>query len=163
MPPELRPAKLPRPPDPPLAVAWTVTESPEVLLALAEAVAIPPGAPSAPAPAMPAPAALPPNGAPEAVLAPPPESAVVLDPAVAYLMTSMLESVVREGTARALPSLGFAAPAAGKTGTTNDGRDAWFVGYTTSLLAGVWVGRSEERRVGKECYQPCRSRWSPYH
>jgi penicillin-binding protein 1B len=79
--------------------------------------------------------------------APPPESAVVLDPAVAYLMTSMLESVVREGTARALPSLGFAAPAAGKTGTTNDGRDAWFVGYTTSLLAGVWVGDDRNRAL----------------
>ena len=63
-----------------------------------------------------------------------------MDPAVAYLMTSLMTSVVREGTARALPSLGFSAPAAGKTGTTNDGRDAWFVGYTTSLLAGAWVG-----------------------
>ena len=69
-----------------------------------------------------------------------PESSAVMDPAVAYLMTSLMTSVVREGTARALPSLGFSAPAAGKTGTTNDGRDAWFVGYTTSLLAGAWVG-----------------------
>jgi penicillin-binding protein 1B len=70
----------------------------------------------------------------------PPESKPVLDPAVASLMTSLLESVVTEGTARSLTLLGFKAPAAGKTGTTNDGRDAWFVGYTSSLLAGVWAG-----------------------
>jgi penicillin-binding protein 1B len=77
----------------------------------------------------------------------PPESAVVMDPAVAYLMTSLMRSVVREGTARALPSLGFTAPAAGKTGTTNDGRDAWFIGYTTSLLAGAWVGDDRNRAL----------------
>lgn len=75
----------------------------------------------------------------------PPESRAVLDPAVASLMTSLLESVVREGTARSLPLLGFSAPAAGKTGTTNDGRDAWFVGYTSSLLAGVWAGDDSNR------------------
>lgn len=79
--------------------------------------------------------------------APPPESAVVLDPAVAYLTTSLLEGVVKEGTARSLRALGFDAPAAGKTGTTNDGRDAWFVGYTTSLLAGVWTGADDNRAL----------------
>ena len=79
--------------------------------------------------------------------APPPESSVVLDPAVAYLTTSLLRGVVQEGTARALPKLGFSAPAAGKTGTTNDGRDAWFVGYTTSLLAGVWTGADDNRAL----------------
>jgi membrane carboxypeptidase/penicillin-binding protein len=79
--------------------------------------------------------------------APPPESAVVLDPAVAYLTTSMLESVVKEGTARSLKALGFDAPAAGKTGTTNDGRDAWFVGYTSSLLTGVWTGADDNRAL----------------
>lgn len=79
--------------------------------------------------------------------APPPESAVVLDPAVAYLTTSLLESVVKEGTARALKALGFDAPAAGKTGTTNDGRDAWFIGYTSSLLTGVWTGADDNRAL----------------
>ncbi|HXT00166.1 MAG TPA: PBP1A family penicillin-binding protein [Elusimicrobiota bacterium] len=79
--------------------------------------------------------------------APPPASTVVLDPAVAYLMTSMMESVVQQGTARSLKSLGFDWPAAGKTGTTNDGRDAWFVGYTTSLLAGVWTGADDNRAL----------------
>lgn len=75
----------------------------------------------------------------------PPRSAEVLDPAVAALVTSLLEGVVRGGTARSLAALGFGGPAAGKTGTTNDGRDAWFVGYTTSLLAGVWTGSDDNR------------------
>ncbi|MBI3565476.1 MAG: PBP1A family penicillin-binding protein [Elusimicrobia bacterium] len=82
-----------------------------------------------------------------ALEAAPPESAVALDPAVAYLTTSLLESVVAEGTARALPKLGFAEPAAGKTGTTNDGRDAWFVGYTPALLTGVWTGADDNRAL----------------
>lgn len=77
--------------------------------------------------------------------APPPESRAVLDPAVASLMTSLLESVVTQGTARSLPLLGTRFPVAGKTGTTDDGRDAWFVGYTTSLLAGVWAGDDSNR------------------
>jgi penicillin-binding protein 1B len=79
--------------------------------------------------------------------APPPESAVVLDSAAAYLTTSLLESVVKEGTARGLKKMGFTAPAAGKTGTTNDGRDAWFVGYTTALLTGVWTGADDNRAL----------------
>ncbi|MDE2143628.1 MAG: hypothetical protein KGJ84_14565, partial [Elusimicrobia bacterium] len=79
--------------------------------------------------------------------APPPESAVVLDPAVAYLTTSLMESVVKEGTARSLARLGFTAPAAGKTGTTNDGRDAWFVGFTPALLTGVWTGADDNRAL----------------
>lgn len=79
--------------------------------------------------------------------APPPASTVVLDPAVAYLMTSLMQSVVKEGTARSLRALGFDWPAAGKTGTTNDGRDAWFVGYTSSVLAGVWTGADDNRAL----------------
>lgn len=70
----------------------------------------------------------------------PPESVVALDPNAAYLTQSALRSVVQEGTARSLAARGFTVPAAGKTGTTNDGRDAWFVGFTSSLLAGVWTG-----------------------
>ncbi len=77
----------------------------------------------------------------------PPVSTVVLDPAVAYLTTSLMESVVTEGTARGLAKAGFDAPAAGKTGTTNDGRDAWFVGYTPALLTGVWTGADDNRAL----------------
>ena len=79
--------------------------------------------------------------------APASETAVALEPGVASLITSLLESVVKEGTARSLAALGFTAPAAGKTGTTNDGRDAWFVGYTPALLTGVWVGDDENRAL----------------
>ncbi len=64
----------------------------------------------------------------------------VLSPAKAYLITSMLQSVVTEGTAKSLPAIGWPFPTAGKTGTTSDYRDAWFVGYTPDILALVWVG-----------------------
>lgn len=76
-----------------------------------------------------------------------PSITLSLDPAVAFLMNSLLESVVNEGTARSLKALGVTFPTAGKTGTTNDGRDAWFVGYTSSLLAGVWVGDDQNRAL----------------
>jgi membrane carboxypeptidase/penicillin-binding protein len=55
-------------------------------------------------------------------------------------VTSLLEGVIRSGTAGAARELGVTGPVAGKTGTTNDGRDAWFVGYAPRLLTAVWVG-----------------------
>jgi penicillin-binding protein 1B len=64
----------------------------------------------------------------------------VTSPAKAFIMSSMLWSVVEEGTARALKSKGISYPVAGKTGTTNDYRDAWFIGYTPDILSLVWVG-----------------------
>ncbi len=64
----------------------------------------------------------------------------VLSPAKAFLITDMLQSVVEEGTARSLTGQGLTFPLAGKTGTTNEYRDAWFVGYTPDFLALVWVG-----------------------
>jgi membrane carboxypeptidase/penicillin-binding protein len=67
----------------------------------------------------------------------------VLDPALSYLMTSLLESTVTSGTAQSLKGIGWTHPSAGKTGTTNEGRDAWFIGYTQDLLTGVWVGDDE--------------------
>ena len=63
-----------------------------------------------------------------------------IDPGVSWMVTSALEKVMERGTAATVKALGFSKPAAGKTGTTNDFRDAWFVGYTTSLTCGVWVG-----------------------
>ena len=64
----------------------------------------------------------------------------LISPAEAFIMNNMLQGVVREGTARSLKWRGITWPVAGKTGTTNDFRDAWFVGYTPDLLALVWVG-----------------------
>ncbi|MDE2491422.1 MAG: PBP1A family penicillin-binding protein [Elusimicrobia bacterium] len=78
---------------------------------------------------------------------PPPEAKIALDPATAYLTASLMESVVKDGTARSLKAMRFDVPAAGKTGTTNDGRDAWFVGFTSSFLAGAWVGDDRDRAL----------------
>jgi penicillin-binding protein 1B len=64
----------------------------------------------------------------------------VTSPAKAYIMDSLLYSVVAEGTAASLKTQGVSQPVAAKTGTTNDFRDAWFVGYTPDILALVWVG-----------------------
>jgi len=69
----------------------------------------------------------------------PPPARVVHEES-AFLITNMLRSVLNEGTAAAARSWGFDADAAGKTGTTNDLRDAWFAGYTPDLLCVVWVG-----------------------
>jgi len=72
----------------------------------------------------------------------------VLDSTTAFIMISMLRSVLDEGTAISARSVyGFHAPAAGKTGTTNEYRDAWFIGFTPDLIAGVWVGYDSLRPI----------------
>lgn len=72
----------------------------------------------------------------------------VLDEGVAYLITNMLQSVVREGTGWRAKALGW--PCAAKTGTTDDYTDAWFIGYTPRLIAGVWVGFDDPRPLGED-------------
>ena len=67
--------------------------------------------------------------------------------ATAFLMTSMLSDVVNGGTAWQARRFGLSRPAAGKTGTTNDYRDAWFIGYTPELATGVWVGYDQPRTI----------------
>ncbi len=69
-----------------------------------------------------------------------------VEPAVAYIMTTMLETVVRAGTAKRTVGEKFPYPAAGKTGTTDDWSDAWFIGYTPELATGVWVGYDRGRK-----------------
>jgi penicillin-binding protein 1B len=64
----------------------------------------------------------------------------VISPAKAFLINDLLRSVVESGTGRSLKKYGIDWPVAGKTGTTNGTRDAWFVGYTPNILAVVWVG-----------------------
>lgn len=76
----------------------------------------------------------------------------VLSPGPAWLTTSILEKVMQKGTAAEARSLGFTKPAAGKTGTTNDYKDAWFVGYTTSLTCGVWVGLDRPQTIMSKGY-----------
>jgi 1A family penicillin-binding protein len=65
----------------------------------------------------------------------------------AYLMSTMLADVINAGTGNRARALGFTLPAAGKTGTTNDYNDAWFIGYTPKLVAGVWVGFDQPRTI----------------
>ncbi|MFW2389415.1 MAG: penicillin-binding protein 1A [Polyangiales bacterium] len=71
----------------------------------------------------------------------------VMDPSEAYVMTSLLRSVVTEGTGAPAQRLGRAV--VGKTGTSNEARDAWFVGYSPSVVAGVWVGFDDQRSLGR--------------
>jgi penicillin-binding protein 1B len=68
--------------------------------------------------------------------------------AASYVTSHLLEGVVEEGTAEAVRRLGIAGAVAGKTGTTNDAKDAWFVGYSPDLIAGVWVGFDDGTPVG---------------
>jgi len=76
-----------------------------------------------------------------------PERRRVLGEDTAYLMTHLMEEVIQQGTGRSVRELG--RPAAGKTGTTNDLKDAWFIGYTPELVVGTWVGFDDHRTMGR--------------
>ncbi len=78
---------------------------------------------------------------------PPPQKERVISPQNAFIITHLLEGVVQHGTAQRAKVLG--RPVAGKTGTSSDYTDAWFIGYTPSLLAGVWVGFDDKTSLGK--------------
>ena len=87
-----------------------------------------------------------PAGADAVTIEPAAAATRVVDPAVSYLVTSALQGVVRQGTARALGARDF-GEIAGKTGTSNDWRDAWFVAYSPTLVVGVWVGHDDGRSL----------------
>jgi membrane carboxypeptidase/penicillin-binding protein len=72
----------------------------------------------------------------------------VINPQFAYAINNLLKGVLDRGTGASARRLGFTRPAAGKTGTTNDYKDAWFVGYTPDLLAVVWVGFDGPKKIG---------------
>jgi penicillin-binding protein 1A len=74
------------------------------------------------------------------------KSKEVLDPKIAYQITSMMEGVIQRGTAKSLKDLKM--PLAGKTGTTNDNKDAWFIGYSPDLVVGVFVGHDTPKNLG---------------
>ena len=76
------------------------------------------------------------------------EQARVMDERDAFELTSMLQSVVDGGTGRPIRDLGVRGPVAGKTGTTNDGNDVWFVGYTPTVVAGFWFGHDTPASLG---------------
>jgi 1A family penicillin-binding protein len=79
----------------------------------------------------------------------PPAVNPVLSPAVAYVTTAMLKDVLLDGTAKSLHGFSQERPAAGKTGTTDDYRDAWFIGYTPQLITGVWTGHDKPTPMGR--------------
>jgi len=73
-------------------------------------------------------------------------------PVTAYLMADMLRGVIDGGTGYGVRQMGFSLPAAGKTGTTNDYKDAWFIGFTPSLVTGVWVGYDQPQTIRRHGY-----------
>jgi penicillin-binding protein 1A len=79
-------------------------------------------------------------------------STPALDPSAAWMTSQLMEEVLTEGTAASARSLGFKLPAAGKTGTTNDYKDAWFLGYTSTLTCGVWVGFDQPTTIVSRGY-----------
>ncbi len=90
------------------------------------------------------------------------KSRTVADPAVTFLVTNMMRSVLNEGTGASARAAGFALDAAGKTGTTNDLRDAWFVGFTPELLAVVWVGLDDNQILGLSGAQSALPIWTAF-
>ena len=91
------------------------------------------------------------------------ESHRAIRPETAYLATILLEGPVIYGTAAGIRTqFGFTRPAAGKTGTTDDENDAWFIGYTPDLAAGVWVGCDRNRRLGLSGTQAAVPIWARF-
>ena len=76
----------------------------------------------------------------------------VIKPEVAYQMVSMLRDAVDRGTGSAVRGLGIKFPVGGKTGTTNEFKDAWFVGFSSSIVAGVWVGYDQPHTIAPDAY-----------
>jgi penicillin-binding protein 1B len=83
-------------------------------------------------------------------------------PETTYLVTNMMRSVINEGSAAAIRSAGFRLDAAGKTGTTNDLRDAWFIGFTPELLTVVWVGFDDNQPIGLSGGQAAVPIWTSF-
>jgi len=88
-----------------------------------------------------------------------PTSKPILDPRVAYLTTSLMENVINHGTAAGVRAMGFSAPAAGKTGTSND---AWFAGYTSNLLCIVWIGNDDYSDIKLEGADAAAPIWAQF-
>jgi len=92
----------------------------------------------------------------------PERSKTVARPDTTFLVTNMMRSVLNDGTAAAARGAGFTLDAAGKTGTTNDLRDAWFAGFTPELLTVVWVGFDDNQPVGLSGAQAALPIWTQF-
>ena len=77
----------------------------------------------------------------------------VIDPMTAYQITSMMEGVVQRGTAAGAVSKEVGKPIAGKTGTTNDEKDAWFIGFSPEIVVGVYIGYDKPRHLGRGAHR----------
>ncbi len=86
----------------------------------------------------------------------------IISPAEAYLMTSLLQGVIASGTGAGAREIGGAGAVAGKTGTTNEGRDAWFVGYSPRLLVLVWIGFDNAEPHGLSGAQAALPIWADF-
>jgi penicillin-binding protein 1B len=96
-------------------------------------------------------------------IAPPPaRGSVVARPETTFLVTDMMRSAIDEGTGAGARAAGFSLDAAGKSGTTNDLRDAWFVGFTPELLAVVWVGLDDNQPLGLSGTQAALPVWTAF-
>jgi penicillin-binding protein 1B len=91
-----------------------------------------------------------------------PQAKTVARKDTTYLVTNMMRSVLNEGTAASARSSGFTLDAAGKTGTTNDLRDAWFIGFTPELLTVVWVGLDDNQPIGLSGAQAALPIWTTF-
>ncbi len=83
-------------------------------------------------------------------------------PDTTFLVTNMMRSVLNEGTGASARAAGFALDGAGKSGTTNDLRDAWFVGFTPELLTVVWVGLDDNQALGLSGSQAALPIWTQF-
>jgi penicillin-binding protein 1B len=90
------------------------------------------------------------------------DSRLVVHAESAFLVTSLMQSVIDEGTGREIRARGFTADVAGKTGTTDDTRDAWFVGFAPDLLAVAWVGYDDNRKLGLTGAQAALPIWTRF-
>jgi penicillin-binding protein 1B len=102
------------------------------------------------------------RGAKTLTIKEPPQPKPIARPDATYLVTNMMRSVLTEGTGAAARRAGFTLDAAGKTGTTNDLRDAWFVGFTPDLLTVVWVGFDDNQPVGLSGAQAALPIWTQF-
>ena len=91
-----------------------------------------------------------------------PATKPITRPETTFLVENMMRSVINEGTGAAVRGYGFALDAAGKTGTTNDLRDAWFVGFTPELLTVVWVGFDDNTALGLSGAQAALPIWTSF-
>jgi penicillin-binding protein 1B len=102
------------------------------------------------------------SGGKPVLMTPPASPRRVARPDTTFLVTNMMRSVLNEGTAASARGNGFTLDAAGKTGTTNDLRDAWFAGFTPELLAVVWVGFDDNQPVGLSGAQAALPIWTEF-